>query len=138
MFPHYADWSQLKDPKNKKRYDAGPHGTLAVWRGPPAMGPKLAATFLFYLVVCVFVAYLGAQAMANGAGFLLVFRFTSTAAVTCYCLDLIPHAIWFGRTLRNILMDIADGVAYALITAALFSWLWPAAAITTVPLSFFT
>lgn len=100
------------------------------------MGPKLADTFLFYLVVCVFVAYLGAQEMANGAGFLLVFRFTSPAVVACYCLGLIPHAIWFVRTLRSILMDIADGVAYALITAALFSWLWQSVATTTVPLRF--
>ena len=35
---------------------------------------------------------------------------------------------WFAKTPRSVLMDVIDGVAYALLTAGFFGWLWPRAA----------
>ena len=45
-----------------------------------------------------------------------------------YCLGFIPGAIWFAKTPRSVLMEVIDGVAYALLTAGFFGWLWPRAA----------
>ena len=42
------------------------------------------------------------------------------SAVMAYCLGMIPNAIWFGRTPRSVVMDVIDGVAYGLITGAIF------------------
>ena len=125
MFPHCANPSDLKDPEKKRRYDAGPHGTLTVWSGPPKMGGKMTATVIFYLVVGVFVGYIGSLSLPVGAEYMTVFRVTGTVAIAAYCLGLIPNAIWFGKTPRSVAMDIIDGVAYALITAGFFGWLWP-------------
>ena len=94
------------------------------------MGKNLGFTFVFYLVVGVFVAYLGQCALANTPDphYLAVFQITGCAAVLAYCFGMIPGAIWFGKTFRSTAMDILDGFAYALITAGTFGWLWPAAA----------
>jgi hypothetical protein len=35
-------------------------------------------------------------------------------------------AIWFGHSWSRTIKDIVDGVIYALVTAAIFAWLWPA------------
>jgi hypothetical protein len=129
MFPYCAAYSELKDPEKKKRYAAGPHGTLTVWPGMPNQTPKMVASFIFYLVVGVFVAYVaaGAAGLKADAEYLEVFRVTGTVAVMAYCLGFIPGAIWFGRSMRSVAMDVVDGVVYALLTAGFFGWLWPAA-----------
>ena len=49
MFPYCADYSELKDPEKKKRYAAGPHGTLTVWPGMPNQTPKMVASFIFFV-----------------------------------------------------------------------------------------
>jgi hypothetical protein len=144
FFPHMKECNKAKmDPVAKEKFERGPHGLLQVW--PPEafgkMGRNLVLSFLFYVLVGVFVAYLatlglhapppeaaaGAAlgALPSGHDFNSVFRFTGTAAVMAYCLAQIPHQIWFGTPLRNILSALADGIAYGLITGAIFGWLWP-------------
>jgi hypothetical protein len=141
FFPHMKDCNKAKmDPVAKEKYEKGPHGMLQVW--PPdmfgKMGRNMALSFVFYIIVGVFVAYLATLAIpvdapADGAlagllgrpDFMTVFRFTGTAAVMAYCMAQIPHQIWFGTPLRNIMSALVDGVAYGLITGAIFGWLWP-------------
>ena len=41
VFPYCGDWNELKDPEKKKHYDAGPHGVLSVWSGPPSWGETM-------------------------------------------------------------------------------------------------
>src|SRR5438034_7710888 len=63
MFPHCKDPSAIKtDPALKAKFDAGPWGTLNVL--PAAwgkMGAKMLASFIFYLVVSMFIAYLASH-----------------------------------------------------------------------------
>ncbi len=136
MFP-FCNQKDMSDPEAKKRYEAGPHGVLHVWPGMPNMGRNMVLSFLFYLVVGVFVGYIASVTLAGNPSpeYLLVFRITGTAAVMAYCLASIPNAIWFSKPLRAITMDIIDGVVYALLTAGFFGWLWPRAqtVIETVP-----
>lgn len=124
MLPYCGDWNELKDPEKKKRYDAGPHGVLSVWSGPPAMGANLAMTFVFYLVVGVFVAYIAIAALDSDATYLQVFRVTGTVAIVAYCFGFVQQDIWYKRPLRNVVLDIMDGVVYGLLTAGVFGWLW--------------
>jgi hypothetical protein len=128
------------DPVAKEKFEKGPHGMLQVW--PPtmfsSMGRNMALSFVFYLIVGACVAYLAtlgisagtpadrALAGADGPGFMGVFRFTGTAAIMAYCFAQIPHQIWFGTPLRNIMTALVDGIVYGLITGAIFAWLWPA------------
>jgi hypothetical protein len=89
------------------------------------MGRNMTFTFIFYVVVGIFVGYIGSLALDRGTDYIMVFRVTGAAAVMAYCLGFIPGAIWFGKTSRSTIMDIADGFVYGLITAGFFGWLWP-------------
>jgi hypothetical protein len=42
-----------------------------------------------------------------------------------YILASVPESIWFGRPWRNFGMQVIDGIAYGLVTAGIFGWLWP-------------
>lgn len=128
MFPH-CDPSQRKDPQAMERMKAGPHGVMIVWgRSPEQMGGKLLATFIYYLVVGVFVAYVASVALQPGVEYLQVFQVTGTAAIMAHCFGGVPFAIWFGKSVRSTAFDIIDGIVYGLITAGFFGWLWPDAA----------
>ena len=50
------------------------------------------------------------------------------ALFMAYVLGSFPHAIWFGRSGCNVLMDLFDNLVLGLITGLIFAWLWPAAA----------
>lgn len=126
MFPGCEDWSELKDPDKKKAYMAGPHGTIRIWSGMPNMGRNLALTFLLYIVIGVFVAYLAVISLDAGEGFKQVFRFVGTASVMAYCLGFVGNTIWFGQPLKPFLNDLADGIVFGLLTGVVFGWLWPA------------
>ena len=128
MFPFCGDPKEMKDPEKKKKWQAGPHGAMFLRAEAPNMGKNLLFTFIFYLVVGVFVAYIGHVALDDNPEYLQVFQVTGCAAVMAYCFGMIPGSIWFGKSMRSTAMDIVDGVVYALFTAGTFGWLWPSAA----------
>ncbi len=135
MFPYCEDpkaarEAMMRDPEKKKKWEAGPHGALYLRPGPPNMGKSMGMTFAFYIVVGVFVAYMGNLTLGEDPEYLQVFQVTGCAAVMAYCLGFIPGAIWFGKTMRSVVMDLVDGVVYGLLTAGTFGWLWPSAAAT--------
>jgi len=127
MFPGCADGKQMKDPEFRRRWEAGPWGTLNLLRSKPSFSRNLICVFVFYLVVGILVAYVGGLGVKAGASFTDVFQVTGTAAVMAYALGFIPHGIFFGRSCRSMFFDVVDGVVYGLLTGAVFGWLWPAA-----------
>jgi hypothetical protein len=56
--------------------------------------------------------------------YLEVFRFAGTTAFSVYSLAL-AHSIWYRRNRGTTLRSIFDALAYALLTAGVFGWLWP-------------
>lgn len=112
----------MKNPDFQKRVAAGPNGTLAIWKTPPSMGVNLVCTFLFFLVANFVIAYLAAMVLPPGEDFMRVFRFVGTAGVLTYGTANILNGIWFGR---KMVADIVDGLAYGVITGAIFAALWP-------------
>ncbi len=132
MFPFCASQKAaaeaMKDPEKKKKWEAGPHGSLYLRADPPNMGRNMGLMFVFYIVVGVFVAYMGNLTLGEDPEYLQVFQVTGCAAVMAYCLGFIPGAVWFGKTMRSTMMDLIDGVVYGLLTAGTFGWLLPSAA----------
>lgn len=137
FFPHMQGCNKAKmeaDPVAKEKFEYGPHGLLQVWP-PGALSPKkmcrnMVTIFAVYIVVSVFVAYLatlagGVGGLPRGSDFLKVFQFTGTAAVCAYCFGGLPQDICFNKPTRTVLANLVDGVAYGLITGAIFAWLWP-------------
>lgn len=125
-FPHAPDSAAMKDPEVVRKLQEGPVGVLTIWpSGMPTMGGKMAASFVYYLVVGAIVAYLAGRTVAAGAEYLAVFRVTGTVAWLAYAFGGIPDSIWFGRPWSTTVKILIDGLVYALLTAGVFGWLWP-------------
>jgi hypothetical protein len=125
MFPYAACSADWKSDAFKAKLQAGPNGNMVVWSGACNMGKNMLCTVLFFLVASFVIAYLAAMVIAPGADRWFVFRFVGTAGILTYGTANILNGIWFGR---KMVADIVDGIAYGLITGAIFAWLWPVAA----------
>jgi hypothetical protein len=113
-----------------------PMGLLRVW-GPINMGRNMGLTLLVYLIVSVLIGYLGWATLGHGEGaaaglasvarpgFGRVMQVLGTAGVLAYCFAGLPNDIWFQRSRREVVTGLIDGVAFGLITGAVFAWLWP-------------
>jgi hypothetical protein len=112
-----------------KKLEEGPVGILTLRApGKPSMGLPMALSFVYYLVVGVFVAYVTAVAVEPAPHqYLTVFRVAGTTAIVAYCGALIPRSVWFGHPWGATVKECLDGVVYGLLTAGTFGWLWPAA-----------
>ncbi len=128
VFPFASCAANMGTPEHKAKMQAGPNGSLIVWNGPCNMGVNMFCTVLFFLVVSFVIAYLAAMVIAPGADRWFVFRFVGTAGILTYGAANILNGIWFGR---KMFADILDGIAYGLITGAIFAALWPTAAAAT-------
>ena len=127
-FPDFCQHDKLPRKERmealKKLYDKHPQGLLRVW-APTNMGLNMLLTFLFYLVTSAVIGYLGWAALPRGAAFGKVFQVLGTAGILAYCFATFPHDIWFQKKRRAMVMDWIDGIAFGLITGAVFAWFWP-------------
>jgi hypothetical protein len=138
-FPEFRQCEGLSKEEKKAKWEEmqkSPMGLLRVW-GPISMGKNLVLTLLVYLAVSVLVAYLGWNALPHGGqsvggladqmrpGFAKVMQVLGTAGVLAYCFAGLPNDIWFQRSRREVITSLIDGVAFGLITGAVFGWLWP-------------
>lgn len=129
IFPHCPDPKAMKeDAALKARWDNGPWGTLNLWKSQPSFGKNLAMTFLTYVVISVFVAYVTSRAEPAGASYLDVFQVSGAVAFCAYVFAHIPNGIFFGKPLMSHVNDTLDGLAFALLTAGCFAAFWPALA----------
>lgn len=126
VLPHAADSAAMRSEEYLKKCEEGPVGIVTLRApGRPAMGKPMAMSFVYYLVVSTAAAYVTGRALDVGADYLSVFRFAGTTAMLAYSGSFFQAAIWFGRPWGPTLKEVADGVAYGLLTAGVFGWLWP-------------
>ena len=124
MFPYAACSADWNNEEFKSKMRGGPVGNMVVWSGAPNMGNNMLKTVIFFVVVSFAIAYLAAMVIPPTLDRPFVFRFVGTAGIIAYASANVLNGIWFGR---KIFADIIDGIAYGLITGAIFAWLWPAA-----------
>jgi hypothetical protein len=128
VLPHCAKQEEWKTPEMLRKFEEGPVAYLTVLpSGRPTMGGKLIASFVLYLVISVFCAYIGHLVLEPGAAFQTVFRVLGPIAWLAYGAGHLQSAIWFGKPRSVALKDVLDGLLYGLITAAIFAALWPGA-----------
>jgi hypothetical protein len=125
MIPHAATPAQAKTDEFKKKLEEGPLALLTVWQGA-GMGASLAQWFVYCVIVSILAAYLAGQAVPAGGEYLAVFRFAGATAFAGYSLALMQSSIWMRRAWSSTLKSMFDGLIYALLTAGVFGWLWPA------------
>ncbi|MEM7228707.1 MAG: hypothetical protein AAF432_07825 [Planctomycetota bacterium] len=125
MFPRFENMSDLKDPEKKKRYEEGPMGMVAVWPGVPNMGLNMVLTFLFYLVSCTLIAYVGTVALDKSVERITVFQLLTTVSVMTFAFGSIPNGIWFRKPLRAVVTEFLDCLLTGSVIGAVFAMLWP-------------
>jgi hypothetical protein len=127
VVPYAGDTATMKSPEYRERLEKGPVAFMTVLpSGQISMGASLAQWFLYAVAVGIAAAYVAGRALGPGAPYLEVFRFTGTAALLGYAFALAQNSIWYRRNWTTTLRSMFDGLIYALLTAGVFGWLWPA------------
>ncbi|MBI3567254.1 MAG: hypothetical protein HY084_03495 [Gemmatimonadetes bacterium] len=125
MAPRPSSMEDMKSAAFTEKAKRGPRFVMTVMPGYTGMGQQLGQWFVYTLVVSAFAAYVAGRALAVGAPYLHVFRFTGAMAFASYALALAQLSIWYGRSWRITITTAFDGLLYALFTAGIFGWLWP-------------
>ena len=129
VFPCPADPKDMGTPEMLAKYEKGPVGMLTtIGGGPPQMGKYLGLWFAYCLLVSFFVGYLASRTVDPGTVYLTVFRVVGTAAFLGYGISPIVDSVWKHQAWGTTCKHIFDGLVYALLTAGVFGWLWPAGA----------
>lgn len=125
--PRPSGPAEMRSAEFLEKMKRGPVVMLTVL--PPYTGSmrKSLTLWLGYCVVVgIFAAYIASRALPPGAPYLDVFRFAGTTAFVGYSLALWQMSIWYNRNLGLTIKATVDGLIYALLTAGVFGWLWPA------------
>lgn len=126
--PHADSAAAMKDPAFIAKREQGPTVLMTLTPGaPPAMSRHLTLWFIYCIVVSVFAAYIASRTLPIGTEYMQVFRIVGTTAFLGYSLALLQNSIWYMKNWGATSRSIIDGLAYALLTAGVFGWMWPAA-----------
>jgi len=127
-YPDFRRCKGMSKEEKKAKYEEmqkSPMGLLRVW-GKINMVANMLWTLVVFLVVSVFIAYLGWAALPHARdSFQHVFQVLGTAGILAYCFASFPGDIWFQKPKRAMVTNFIDGVVFGLITGAMFAWLWP-------------
>jgi len=124
-FPYFP-FKEMKSPAAVERLKRGPVGFLTVLpSGPPNMRKNLSQWFVYCAVISLVAAYMAAETLGPGTGFQDVFFVVSITAFLGYGAAHAQESIWGGRSWIVTLKHIFDSVIFAVLTAAVFGWLWP-------------
>jgi hypothetical protein len=111
----------------KRALETGPVGFLTIRKnGPPNMALMLVQMIVFFTATSALCAYVAWHASPRyGVHPRDIFRIVAAIATMAYTFGSVQESVWFGRPWKSWLKQFADGLAFALITAATFAWMWP-------------
>lgn len=125
MVPYCTDLSELKNEAVAKKYIDGPQAYITVVpNGLPNLGPKLAMSYAYQVLVSVLCAYVVSRTMGPDSTYLDVFRIAGTTAFIANGFAYIQDSIWFGRPWSLALKNLFDAFLYGLLTGGIFGWLY--------------
>ncbi len=126
VVPRPANRGEMGSPAFAEKMKQGPVLMLTVMpNGPAQMGKSLGLWFLYSVVVGFFAACVAGLALPPGADFGRVVQFAGVTAFAAYALGLWQMSIWYRRAWTTTIKATVDGLIYALLTGAIFGWLWP-------------
>ena len=127
MAPRADNSKDMRSPEFKAKFERGPVLMLNIWENRTlSMTKNLIQWFVYSLVIGIFAAYVASRAVSPGAEYLHVFRFTGVTAFLGYTAASWQESIWYNRAWNLTIKSTIDGLLYALLTAGVFGWLWPA------------
>lgn len=126
--PYCVDMKEMNDEAMQERFKKGPVAFISILpNGMPPMGKLLVQQFAYFLISGVMIAYCATLALAPGADYMNVFRFTASVGFLAFFWSSIPYSIWYGHPWSTTIKYMIDSLVYALVVAGTFAWLWPAA-----------
>ena len=126
MVPRPSSMQEMRSPEFVEKMNKGPVLMLTVMpNGSAAMTKSLVLWFVYSAVVGLFAAYVASRALPVGAPQARVFQLVGVTAFVGYSVALWQMSIWYRRALGTTIRATIDGLVYALLTAAVFGWLWP-------------
>ncbi len=126
MVPRAGSMEAMKTPEFLAKLNKGPVFLATFLKpGPFNMGKSLGQWFLYCVVVNLIAGYVAGITLVPGTAYMTVFRVTGTVAFAGYALALWQDSIWHARSRSTTMKSTFDGLAYALVTAGTFGWLWP-------------
>jgi len=127
MMPRPASMDEMRSPAFVERSTRGPRVVMTVLPGgPTSIGRNLIAWLVYLLLVGVLVAGLDALALRRGQDYHDVFHVTLLASFLGYAAALWQMTVWYNRSIGTTIRSTIDGFVYALVSAAVFSFFWPA------------
>jgi hypothetical protein len=127
LMPRPRTMADMKSEEYQQKLAKGPVAVFTVFpNGQGSMASALIQWFLYSVVIGIFAAYITGRALGPGALYIEVFRFSGTVAFMGYALALAQASIWYKKSWSTTLKSMFDGLIYALLTAGMFGWLWPA------------
>ena len=127
ILPYCGSTKRMSEPDFVEKMEKGPIAFMTVLpNGKPTMAGSLGMWFVYCLVVGVFAAYVAGRSLEPGAHYLAVFRMAGVTAFAGYGLALLQNSIWYKRNWPATMKSVFDALVYALFTAGVFGWLWPA------------
>jgi hypothetical protein len=124
--PHASSMKEGTSPEFTAKLNEGPVLFMSVAKnGPPNMALSFVLWFFYLVAVSKVAALVATLSLAPGAAFLPVFRVIAAVAFAGYSLALLQRPIWYGGSWWTTIKSMIDGLLYALLTGAVFGWLWP-------------
>lgn len=125
--PYCVDMKEMGEESMQKKFAAGPVAMITVMpNGMPPMGKLLTQQILFFIFGSLLIGYLASISNVASSDFNTVFRHVFVASFLTYGWAQIPYSIWLGQPWSNCARYLIDAVIYAVISASVFAWLWPA------------
>jgi hypothetical protein len=124
--PYCQDMKEMQTPEMQKKMVDGPIAMIMVWpSGLPKMGAHLAKWFALNVAIAIAAAHLAVCLTAvNGSR---IFHVVALTTFLAYSAGSVSDGIWYGRTWRSVSKDLLDALIYAVVSGAVFAWLWPSA-----------
>ena len=125
--PHAGSPEAMRSDEYREKVLAGPAAFMTVLSPErlKSMRGQLTQWFVYCVVVSLFAAYVTGLAAGSGAGYMEVFRLSSTTAFVGYALAHPQRSIWYAQSWATTGRNILDGLVYGLLTGGAFGWLWP-------------
>ncbi len=124
----FCDPSTLKDPAVQAKFEQGPIAKINLSpNGMFNLGKFLGQWFVFCVVVSIVCAGLAAHALPAKPAAPAIWHTVGLAALLGYSIGEGTNSIWRAQPWTVSIKYAIDGLVYAIITAATFAWLWPAA-----------
>lgn len=121
VFPYATDGETMKSDGYQRKVKSC-SGMLIIWPTPSHMGKAIGLTLVSFFVIAFVIAYLASLALPKGAEFMKVVQFVTTAGLLAHLAAKFPFVFWFRR---KIVMDLLDGIVFAVTTGLIFATLWP-------------